>query len=200
MSKTIDDLLAEAQIKDVHLRFCRANDRRDEELMRSCFHPDAVIELHETLDVEAFLALGRAVLSRFTVTWHNTGNQLVEVNGDTAWAEHYTISSHRIAADETGAFVKQFVIGDDAEIDGPLPCRDFIINADDGVKMSRAMNGNPHHSVGGSSQTMVVGMALKDDVVVGGGMAGTGGSAGLFGFADIHGIEPTDISTDMSGY
>ena len=102
MSKTIDDLLAEAQIKDVHLRFCRANDRRDEELMRSCFHPDAVIELHETLDVEAFLALGRAVLSRFTVTWHNTGNQLVEVNGDTAWAEHYTISSHRIAADETG--------------------------------------------------------------------------------------------------
>jgi hypothetical protein len=36
------------------------------------------------------------------VTWHNTGNQLVEVDGSAAWAEHYTISSHRIAADEAG--------------------------------------------------------------------------------------------------
>ena len=39
------------------------------------------------------------MLSRYTVTWHNTGNQLVEVDGDAAWAEHYTTSSHRIAAD-----------------------------------------------------------------------------------------------------
>ena len=103
MAKTIDDLLAEAEIKDVHIRYCRANDRRDEELMRSCFHPDAVIELHMELDVEAFIALGREMLGRYQVTWHNTGNQLVEVKGEAAWAEHYTISSHRMAADEGGA-------------------------------------------------------------------------------------------------
>ncbi len=102
MPKTIADLLAEAEIKDVHIRYCRANDRRDEELMRSCLHPDAVIELHQDLDVEAFLALGRAMLGQFLVTWHNTGNQLVEVQGDAAWAEHYTISSHRMAADDAG--------------------------------------------------------------------------------------------------
>ena len=102
MPKTIDDLLAESEIKDVHLRYCRANDRRDEELMRSCFHPDAVIQLHEPLDVDAFIALGRVVLDRYSVTWHNTGNQLVEVSGDAAWAEHYTISSHRIPASEQG--------------------------------------------------------------------------------------------------
>jgi predicted nuclease of predicted toxin-antitoxin system len=102
MPVTLDDLLSEAQIKDLHLRFCRANDRRDEELMRSCFHADAIIDLHESLNVEAFIALGREVLGRFTVTWHNTGNQLVEVKGDSAWAEHYTISSHRIAADAEG--------------------------------------------------------------------------------------------------
>src|ERR1700759_1112968 len=99
MPKTVDDLLAEAEIKDVHIRYCRANDRRDEALMRSCFHPDAVIELHEPLGVEAFIALGRQILGQFTVTWHNTGNQLVEVEGEVAWAEHYTTSSHRIAAD-----------------------------------------------------------------------------------------------------
>jgi hypothetical protein len=102
MPKTIDDVVAEAEIRDVHLRYCRANDRRDEELMRSCFHRDAVIELHKELDVEAFLAMGREILGQFTVTWHNTGNQLVEVAGDAAWAEHYTISSHRIAASEAG--------------------------------------------------------------------------------------------------
>ncbi len=102
MPKTIDDVLAEAEIRDVHLRYCRANDRRDEDLMRGCFHEDAVIELHKELDVEEFLALGREILSQYTVTWHNTGNQLVEVRGDVAWAEHYTISSHRIAADDKG--------------------------------------------------------------------------------------------------
>ena len=102
MPKTIDDVVAESEIKDVHLRYCRANDRRDEELMRGCFHADAVIELHEELDVDAFIGMGRMVLGMFTVTWHNTGNQLVEVRGDAAWAEHYTISSHRIAADDKG--------------------------------------------------------------------------------------------------
>jgi SnoaL-like domain len=102
MPKTIDDLLAESQIKELHLRFCRANDRLDEQLMRSCFHADALVELHRTLTVEEFLALGRVVLGRYTVTWHNTGNQLVEVRGDVAWAEHYTVSTHRIAADAVG--------------------------------------------------------------------------------------------------
>lgn len=102
MQKTIDDILAESAIKDVHIRYCRANDRRDEELMRSCFHPDAVIELHEPLTVDAFIAMGRVVLSQYTQTWHNTGNQLVEVSGDAAWAEHYTSSTHRIAAGEDG--------------------------------------------------------------------------------------------------
>ncbi|MCB2073464.1 MAG: nuclear transport factor 2 family protein [Novosphingobium sp.] len=102
MAKTTEDLLAEAEIKDIHIRYCRANDRLDEELMRSCFHPDAVIALHEELDLEAFIALGKKMLAQYTVTWHNTGNQLVEVDGDSAWAEHYTISSHRLPAGDKG--------------------------------------------------------------------------------------------------
>lgn len=102
MGKTIEDVVAEAAIRDVHIRYCRANDRRDEELMRSCFHPDAVIELHEELNVDAFIEMGRAVLGMYSVTWHNTGNQLVEVRGDDAWAEHYTTSTHRIAASAEG--------------------------------------------------------------------------------------------------
>lgn len=102
MPKTIDDLIAESEIKDIHIRYCRANDRRDAEMMRGCFHPDAVIELHEPLTVDAFIAMGQQVLGQFSVTWHNTGNQLVEVKGDAAWAEHYTTSSHRIPASDEG--------------------------------------------------------------------------------------------------
>lgn len=102
MNKTIEELLAEAAIRDLHIRYCRANDRRDEELMRSCFHADAVIELHEVLTVDAFIELGRVVLGMYAQTWHNTGNQLVEVDGEAAWAEHYTISTHRIAASADG--------------------------------------------------------------------------------------------------
>jgi hypothetical protein len=102
LAKTIDEIVAESEIKDVHLRFCRANDRRDEALTRSCFHPDAVIELHEPLSVDELVGLAGQMLSAYRVTWHYTGNQLVEVDGDVAWAEHYTISSHRMPGDENG--------------------------------------------------------------------------------------------------
>ena len=56
MPKTLDELLCEAEIKDVHLRFCRGNDRLDEALLRGCFHPDATIMLHEAFDVDGFIA------------------------------------------------------------------------------------------------------------------------------------------------
>lgn len=102
MAKTIEDVVAEAEIKDVHLRFCRSNDRRDEELARSCFHPDAVIELHQPLTVDELMQMAGEMLGHYSVTWHVTPNQLVEVDGDRAWAEHYTISSHRMPADDNG--------------------------------------------------------------------------------------------------
>lgn len=102
MGKTLDILLAEAEIRDLHLKFCRANDRLDAELMRSVFHPDAVIELHEPYDVDRFIAFGQQILAQYTITWHTAPNQLVEVDGDSAWAEHYTISSHRLPASDDG--------------------------------------------------------------------------------------------------
>ncbi|MFA7603379.1 MAG: nuclear transport factor 2 family protein [Novosphingobium sp.] len=102
MPKTLDELAAESEIKDVHLRFCRANDRRDEELFRGCFHADAVVEMGDaSLTVDEIVAVSKQMLDRYAVTWHAVSNQLVEVKGDTAWAEHYTISSHRFAASET---------------------------------------------------------------------------------------------------
>lgn len=102
MTKSLETLAAEAEIRDLHLKFCRANDRLDGDLMRGIFHPDAVIEIHKSFGVEEFVAFGKQILTQYAVTWHSAPNQLVEVDGDTAWAEHYTISSHRIAAGDKG--------------------------------------------------------------------------------------------------
>jgi hypothetical protein len=102
MQKTIDQVIAEAAIKDIQMRYCRACDRMDFELLRSCFHPDATTEYFGTADVDGFLEMGRQALPNFVKTTHNTGNQNVEVNGDSAWAEHYTVATHRLAADDSG--------------------------------------------------------------------------------------------------
>ncbi len=103
MKKTIDDVLAEAAIRDVQMRYCRACDRMDFDLLRSCFHPDASTEYGIFGgNVDAFIEVSRQMLPKFLYTTHNTGNQLVEVNGKTAWAEHYTVATHRLAKDEIG--------------------------------------------------------------------------------------------------
>jgi hypothetical protein len=58
MPKTIDDVISESEIKDIHLRYCRANDRRDEELVRSCFHRIATDDAGPERD---FVASGRYI-------------------------------------------------------------------------------------------------------------------------------------------
>lgn len=103
MRKTIAQVVAEAAIKDVHVRYCRACDRMDFELLRSCFHPDATTEYgFFGGSVDDFIAGARQSLPAFVATTHNTGNQCVDVDGDTAWAEHYTVATHRMAADDLG--------------------------------------------------------------------------------------------------
>jgi hypothetical protein len=103
MRKTIEEVLAEAAIKDIQVRYCRGCDRMDFELLRSCFHPDAVTEYgFFGGTVDQFIDSAKQALPGFVATTHNTGNQVVEVEGDTAWAEHYTVATHRIAADDLG--------------------------------------------------------------------------------------------------
>jgi hypothetical protein len=101
--KTLEELLAEAAIRDVQIRYCRAVDRMDFDLLRSCFHPDASADYGFFKGgVDAFVEMAVKELAAFTGTVHFTGNQLVEVDGDRAWAEHYTTATHRCPADENG--------------------------------------------------------------------------------------------------
>ena len=100
MRKTIEDVIAEAAIKDIQMRYCRACDRADYELLRGCFHADATTSYgFFGGSVDDFIASAQQQLPLFLHTTHNTGNQNVEVTGDSAWAEHYTVATHRLAAD-----------------------------------------------------------------------------------------------------
>jgi hypothetical protein len=103
MKKTIEEIVAEATIKDIQIRYCRACDRVDFELLRSCFHPDATTAYgFAEGNLDQFIEQAGQMLPHFVSTTHNTGNQIVEVSGDTAWAEHYTVATHRMAADDIG--------------------------------------------------------------------------------------------------
>jgi hypothetical protein len=89
-------LIDQTAIKDLHLRYCRGVDRMDWDLVRSCYHPDATDD-HGGYKggIDGFMDWVTPALARFESTQHFTGNQLVEVDGDMAWAEHYAIVTHR---------------------------------------------------------------------------------------------------------
>jgi hypothetical protein len=99
MNQALQRLLEEEEIKRVHLRYCRGVDRMDWELVRSCYHPDATDDHGDYVGgIDGFIAYGEANLPRFTSTNHCVCNQLVEVQGDVAFAEHYAIAYHRLPA------------------------------------------------------------------------------------------------------
>jgi hypothetical protein len=103
MARTIDELLDEAAIKEVQIRYCRAADRVDIEELRACFHPDATADYgHGVWNLDEYIAHASDMTARFIATTHNTGNQLVELAGDSAWAEHYAVATHRSPPDEQG--------------------------------------------------------------------------------------------------
>ncbi len=103
MPGTIDTLLAESAIRKVQMRYCRAADRVDFDLLRSCFHPVAVVQFSFFEgSVDEFIVLAERMLKDFTITTHFTGNGLIEVGDNSAWCEFYTLATHRIAADEKG--------------------------------------------------------------------------------------------------
>ncbi|MEE2662979.1 MAG: nuclear transport factor 2 family protein [Myxococcota bacterium] len=77
-------------------RYCRGVDRRDDELLRSVYWPDAYDHHgHFEGDLEGFIRfVNEAVHARFRCTMHKLGNALIEIDGDTAHCETYAIGHH----------------------------------------------------------------------------------------------------------
>ena len=96
MDATLQRLADEAAIRDVLARYARAVDRMDWELLRSCYHADAT-DVHGgvTFTLDEFVAYLQERLPKSSRTFHFLGQQLIDVEGDVAWAETYCIARHR---------------------------------------------------------------------------------------------------------
>jgi hypothetical protein len=96
LDKTIAELVDERDIRNVLTRYCRGIDRIDMDLVRSCYHPDAIDE-HGTIggSVQKFTEHIGKSLHRHDTTTHFIGNILIDLRGDHAFAETYCIATHR---------------------------------------------------------------------------------------------------------
>ena len=93
----LETLLAKQEIGDVIYRYPRGIDRLDFDLVRSCYHPDAVDD-HGAFkgNVDEFIEMCREFLPRWTATMHFMGNVLIdEIDGTAARAETYAVAYHR---------------------------------------------------------------------------------------------------------
>lgn len=111
VSPEVRGLLDEAAIRRVHLDYCRGIDRHDWELVRSCYHADAV-DHHGpfTGGVEEFIEWALTFTQSVASTTHFVGNQIVDLDGDVAWHEAYCRAFHRLTATDEA------------------PARDWVVN------------------------------------------------------------------------
>jgi ketosteroid isomerase-like protein len=92
-------VLDQQEITDVIHRYCRGIDRRDYDLVRACYHPDASDDHGDFRGgVDAFIDYVQGTLPRFEHTMHFIGNVLVEPVGDRARAESYAVAHHHMRA------------------------------------------------------------------------------------------------------
>lgn len=91
-----DDVVAREQIRDVIHRYARGVDRRDYDLVRSCYHLGATDD-HGPYKggVDGFVAWLTEQLAHWSVTSHTMTNILIELHDDRARVETYAVAYHR---------------------------------------------------------------------------------------------------------
>ncbi len=90
----LQELLDKEAIREVIYRFCRGNDRRDREMMQSCFHPDAIDD-HGVYSGPAlgFYDAMAELDARVRAIHHLVGQSIIEVAGDHAAGETYATAT-----------------------------------------------------------------------------------------------------------
>jgi SnoaL-like domain len=98
----LKELSDRAAITDVLLRYVRGVDRRDWDLVRSCYHDDAYQD-HGAYagDLDGLIAWSRDWHADIPVTMHAISNILIEINGSVAVAESYLVV-HQMQPDDSG--------------------------------------------------------------------------------------------------
>jgi SnoaL-like domain len=97
----LDELAAKQAITEVLHSFCRGADRRDWDLLRSCFHEDAYDDhgIFQGNREELVEWLAAFLGSTFDATVHTVTNVLITVDGDRAGSESYVNAWHRFHPD-----------------------------------------------------------------------------------------------------
>ena len=92
----LDELLSDRAIRKVLVLYARGIDRLNFDLVRSCFHPDAVLRYGNEGTVDDFIAGAEQGLPQYSLTQHFIGNTVVDIDGDAAVVEAYCLARHRI--------------------------------------------------------------------------------------------------------
>jgi hypothetical protein len=97
MQATLRNLQAREDIRTVLYRYCRAVDRGDKELLKSCYHPDG------RDDHSFFSGLGWdladyviPILAQLELSIHSLSNPMIDLQGDRAFVETHWSVIHRI--------------------------------------------------------------------------------------------------------
>lgn len=92
----VRDLVDREAIRQVLVRYCRAVDRRDEERLRSVYHPDAVHE-HGAyrMNGHEFATVIVESIAQYTCTTHFLTNATIELERPLAHVESYVLAVHR---------------------------------------------------------------------------------------------------------
>jgi hypothetical protein len=96
LAERLDQLQSRAEIAEVVVRYCRAFDRCDEVMLRSCFHPDATHQHGSFSGLSSdFCTMGLALVRGVALTHHQLGPVSIELDGEVAFTETYFTSYHR---------------------------------------------------------------------------------------------------------
>jgi 3-phenylpropionate/cinnamic acid dioxygenase small subunit len=105
----VQALIDRAAIHDLIMRYARGVDRRDLELVASCFAPDAAYDgALGTGGIDVVLAALRERMPRYRTTMHFLTNPLIEVQGDHASCETYALVYHRLESEDDA---EDFIVG-----------------------------------------------------------------------------------------
>lgn len=104
------ELLDKQAIRDLVHRYCRAIDRRDFVLLRALYHADAVDDHGDYFCGPAAEFIDRLpeIMAANRVTSHSVCNMLIEIEGDYAEGEIYTLAYH---LSETAGETTDFLVG-----------------------------------------------------------------------------------------
>jgi hypothetical protein len=93
-------LADERAITRVIHQYCRGIDRLDPELVRSCYHADAVDDHGSFLGTrDEFVTWVFRLLDKYASTMHYVGQVLIDIEGDVARSETYALATHRGSLD-----------------------------------------------------------------------------------------------------